>query len=690
MNKKLIESTKPPEAAGMGKQMTVQVIEDVLVLNLYQDKQLQYRYAINKEGTQYASLRDHKWGRKALQTIASGSAYYCTISDVEEYKIQNVSQKKLLLDFCSSKTVFQAYRLIEHYEYQVRSEKRERETERKGERINKIIDSLQYVPEGIESWAVMEVFTERYMFFNREKNVYQCTACGKTHHFKRKIRHNEIVRCTRTDTDVMVKKRKGTLYQSRSEQVAIINKIPGKDMMATQLWEIRCTWKECRQTVECALEPNIVMIKEPDKVTKTYFLQSNHFGFGAYYWDTNAYPKQQFIYKHLYAPNIVQEVRGTPFEPVGYILQELHKKQWDLNYSIVIDRYKSIGKLEYLIKAGLKSITKDVISMMNYYDRPFGEYVMHTHKYVMSANTIDRFLDISMQRVARLKKYSGGPIFLEWLQWEEKNGKKVKDGVIAFFQDNGIKTDDYDFIADRMSPEQFANYLKKQSSMTNGEKSPLGILNDWEDYLEMSEELEYDVNDEIVYKPRDLELRHNQRVMQLIEKKDEIEVKKIKEKFPDAEPFLKQCKSKYEYSSGIYRVIVPDTIMEIRKDGNYLKHCVASSERYYDRINRHESFIAFVRKTEEPDTPFYTLEIEPGGNIRQQRTFYNRQTGLEEIKGFLKEYQRHLKRHLTKEDRQMAQTSTRLHLSNLKMLKASKVDRDNELAEILETDYMAV
>ncbi len=689
MNKKLIESTKPPAAAGMGKEMTVQVIEDVLVLNLYQDKQLQYRYAINQEGTQYASLRDHKWGRKGLVTIASGSPFYGTTFDVEKFKIQDASQKKLLICFWNSKTVENAYRRIEHYEYQIRGEKRGRETERKRERINKMIDSLPYAPAGIERWAVREVFTERYMFFNKEKNVYQCTACGRPHHFKRKIRHNEIIRCTRTDTDVMVKKRKGTLYQSRSEQVAIINKIPGKDMMATQLWETRCTWEECRQTVECAIKPNIVMMKEPDKTTKTYFLQSSYLGY-TYYWDTNAYPKQRFIYNHLYAPNIVQEVKGTPFEPVGYILQELHKKQWDLNYSIVVDQYKNIGKLEYLIKAGLKSITEDVIDRMKYWNNPLGEYWFPTRMYVMSANTIDGFLNVSMQRVNRLKKYSGGPIFLEWLQWEEKTGKKVKDSVIAFFQSAIIYTKDYEFIMNRMSPEQFANYLQKQSGMTNGEKSPLEILNDWEDYLKMSAELEYDVNDEIVYKPRDLELRHNQRVMETIEKENETAVKKIKEKYPNAEPFLKNCKSKYEYSSGTYRVIVPDTIMEIRKDGNYLKHCVASSERYYDRINRHESFIAFVRKTEEPDKPFYTLEIEPGGNIRQQRTFYNRQTGLEEIKGFLKEYQRNLKRNLTKEDRQMAQTSTRLHLSNLKMLKASKVERDKELAEILETDYMAV
>lgn len=689
MNKKLIESTKPPEAEEMGKEMTVQVIEDVLVLNLYQDKQLKYRYAINNEGTQYASLRDHKWGRKSLSTIASGDAYYCTTFDVEKYKIQAESQKQLLLDFYNCKTVGAAYILINNYEFGIRREKQERAEERKKERINKMIEPLLYVPKGIESWAAKEVFTERYMFFDRKKNVYQCTACGKMHHFKRKIRHNEIVRCIRTDADVMVKKRKDTLYQKRSEQVAVINKITGKDAIATQLWEMECTWEECRQTVECALKPNIVMMKEPDQRTKTYFLQSGYFG-DTYYWDTNVYPKQSFIYKHLYAPNIVQEVKGTPFEPVGYILQELNQKQWDLNYSVVVDRYKSIGKIEYLIKAGLKSITEDVIDRMKYWENPIREYWFPTRMYVMSANTIDGFLNISMQRVDRLKKYSGGPIFLEWLQWEEKTGKKLKDSVIAFFQDARINTKDYKFIMDRMSPEQFANYLQKQSGMSNGEKSPLNILNDWEDYLKMSEKLEYDVKDEIVYKPKDLEFRHNQRVMQLIEKKDEIAVKKIKEKFPNAEPFLKNCKSKYEYSSGTYRVIVPDTIMEIRKDGNYLKHCVDSSERYYDRINRHESFIAFVRKTEEPDKPFYTLEIEPGGNIRQQRTFYNRQTGLEEIKGFLKEYQRHLKRHLTKEDRQMAQTSTRLHLSNLKMLKASKVERDKELAEILETDYMAV
>ena len=59
-----------------------------------------------------------------------------------------------------------------------------------------------------------------------------------------------------------------------------------------------------------------------------------------------------------------------------------------------------------------------------------------------------------------------------------------------------------------------------------------------------------------------------------------------------------------------------------------LHHCVGNDgagERYYDRMERRESFIMFLRRTEEPNDPYYTLEIEPDGTVRQKRTLFDRQ-----------------------------------------------------------------
>ena len=47
---------------------------------------------------------------------------------------------------------------------------------------------------------------------------------------------------------------------------------------------------------------------------------------------------------------------------------------------------------------------------------------------------------------------------------------------------------------------------------------------------------------------------------------------------------------------------------EIIDEGKNLHHCVAG---YAKRVAAEETVILFVRQTDAPDTPYYTLEIDP-------------------------------------------------------------------------------
>ena len=101
----------------------------------------------------------------------------------------------------------------------------------------------------------------------------------------------------------------------------------------------------------------------------------------------------------------------------------------------------------------------------------------------------------------------------------------------------------------------------------------------------------------------------------------------IIKKFPKVEKIYKSIKNKYSYSNDKYAIIVPDGITDIVLDGMLLGHCTYRTDRYYDRISTNESYIVFLRKTSDTEMPWYTLEIEPGGTIRQKRTFGDDQLG---------------------------------------------------------------
>src|SRR5699024_2392121 len=126
----------------------------------------------------------------------------------------------------------------------------------------------------------------------------------------------------------------------------------------------------------------------------------------------------------------------------------------------------------------------------------------------------------------------------------------------------------------------------------------------------------YDTSDEIVYRVRKLRQRHDELVLQSEAGSLEEQAEKMAEKYPHVDAICMELQKKYAYSDDDYTVLAPQNIFEIIKEGRMLHHCVGNDgagERYYDRMERRESFIMFLRRTEEPNDPYYTLEIEPDG-----------------------------------------------------------------------------
>lgn len=106
---------------------------------------------------------------------------------------------------------------------------------------------------------------------------------------------------------------------------------------------------------------------------------------------------------------------------------------------------------------------------------------------------------------------------------------------------------------------------------------------------------------------------------------------------------------------GLYSIIVPADLFDIVKDSTFLGHCVANTNRYYERISSEESYIVFLRYTDKPSRPWYTLEIEPGGTIRQKRSYSNEQySDLQEAVPFLKEWQQVVQKRMDEKERKLA------------------------------------
>ena len=169
----------------------------------------------------------------------------------------------------------------------------------------------------------------------------------------------------------------------------------------------------------------------------------------------------------------------------------------------------------------------------------------------------------------------------------------------------------------------------------------------------------------------------------------------VLKRFPKVDRICQSIKAKYEYADKEYAVIVPSGVLDILVEGDILNHCLRGSDRYWDRIQTHESYILFLRRASAPDTPYYTLEVEPDGTVRQKRTNFDRQEpDIQEAKKFLSEWQRVIAGRLTRSDRKKAAVSRVLREQEFEQMRQDNVIiytghlAGRRLVDVLTADLM--
>lgn len=334
--------------------------------------------------------------------------------------------------------------------------------------------------------------------------------------------------------------------------------------------------------------------------------------------------------------------------------------------------------LEQVAKAGLTKLAQEMVDT--------GKHVeCKPSKELGRSLMIDRF------RLNRLRRRNGGMNELAWLRLEKEQNGILPDTLIDWMIRYGIFPSDIRFILDRMSVLQVKNYLERQSEESG--ETVKDLLTTWEDYLIMAKRSQMDVTDPIIYRARYLVRRHNE----LAQSAGDVGMLRQAEKLEEAYPLLPQVYGelkKYEYADQQYTIIAPGRTEDILTEGEKLRHCIHRNDRYFERMNNRESYILFLRRTDDAVTPYYTLEVEPNGTVRQKRTLYNRQMeDIKEAERFLQKWQKQLHRKLRREDFELAQRSKVLRVQEMEELRKNKVRLNGNfqgrlLADVLAEDLM--
>lgn len=159
----------------------------------------------------------------------------------------------------------------------------------------------------------------------------------------------------------------------------------------------------------------------------------------------------------------------------------------------------------------------------------------------------------------------------------------------------------------RLNYTKAKNYVEKHTSISRSTTLQL-----WKDYLEFATKLKYDLKNDVVIYPKNLQKAHDEAsnlVTAIVHKEQSAKLRKR----------TNELKKRYEFEYNGLKIVVPESMQEIITEGKILCHCVGG---YAERHAEGKLSILFIRKLSDPDTSYVTMEIQ-GKKIIQYHGYKN-------------------------------------------------------------------
>lgn len=700
MKKKTIEVMPAIPATADGWCTTVQIIKDTIVLNIHQERELKWRHCFVPETKEYATYDAvyGKWNHKRI-TFCYGVEYESAYGfneirgNLDERSELKDSDQKTVYDLIEpmddhwrKRKPEEWARIISDMETQGKIEGRECAELRRVKRVKAMMARVPDEPENLREWANEKLDGGRgYCLKDRETGKWTCTACGrKLEKIPGKPKNNDEIICPECGKKIVYLSRKQSVVAAGG--FTVVQPIDEEISVVRHFWGSVENKPNRQRKVWISEQVRIILFKFG---SKEYRLRN---------WKCDIYYQTfrdefdnkgnnyniRMVKSYLYDDGIAEAFRGTVYDPWTKLFTEFAAAGLELEYNKMMCMYASYeyrGMIEMLYRGRFYRLLRETSENVGGYTRWSYNGMLHP-----DGNSIESVFGISdRQKINRIRDKNGGEMMLAWMQASDEEGFKVSDKVLDWLEQVRLWPRSMARMTEYMSLEQSVNYLIRQKKEQYPGRTFLSIIGQYEDYISMCKKLKKNMTDEMVYKPRELKRRHDEAVEEIKAREEELQAEEYSEKFGEAEQVMQEVRSKFEYTGQVYRILVPQKIVDIVKEGRALHHCAGATDRYFDRIKNHETYICFLRKNEAPDEPFYTIEVEPGGTIRQHRGMFDEEPDIELVKPFLREWQQVIRKRMKAEDHERAAMSKLKREENIEDLKQKNNTR--VLAGLME-DFM--
>lgn len=524
--------------------------------------------------------------------------------------------RKLIVDFTGSEKQDIHSAVLEWQQYK----KHRGETEV----IDAAMSLIPDIPKDFEKWAFTDAVPQ-YMYYEYGKRIGLCTCCGKHHELKEQPKYGKEGTCPGCKRKVQYRtyKKKGRIHDWK--HAALIQKIPGGYVLRFFV---------LNQLIEQGTRSYGGM---SEKIRITYNEQWNRQAIYSYHrykmtnkirW-CNGYEylsayggRKEEERCRLYPRNLRKILKGSKLEYSG--MPELAYTGIEFYQQDFINNAKEYAGIEKLIKARFYNLTNTCIS--------YGSRAP---------------IDLYQKRVKKVLGLTGE--YYNLIRDKDPTWREYE--VTEQCQDVGIRATWEQIQKMSQYARNFAIYMRhstphKMLKYIEGLKSegPCAMrnqeVNDYHDYLQLAAGLGYNLDDDWILYPKNLKERHDQLTEEQNERKVELEKESDDKKDRKLKRTIKRKGwTRYEMETEELLIRLPECAHEIRKEGNAQHHCVAT---YMDRMVAGETCILFIRKKEEPDKSYYTVEVRDD-EVIQVRGKYNAAPS-EDVEEFMKIFKKNLRK----------------------------------------------
>ena len=321
----------------------------------------------------------------------------------------------------------------------------------------------------------------------------------------------------------------------------------------------------------------------------------------------------------LFPDNVDAALQGTPFQYSAVKEFCAHFKKADV--AGYLTAYQSFPEIEYLTKGRLWKMAKDMVD--------FGYW--ESKKYHGRGKDLCAMFDIDRKDLDMIRKNDLGIQDVEGLRTLRKKQVKITEQDILFYRREEIQISRMIDLPEGVKIRKLVNYLYRECQKEKWIQRHYNtgdLLNMvYKDYLTMAQNEGYDITNERIWKPKDLEAAHD-RLMDI--KNERLKAMKSLEEAEKEKLIIARAEKldelfRFERFNMIIRA--PKDSEEFKKEGPANGNCVSS---YYSKHAAGITNIFFIRSVEEPDKPYLTLELNNNGEIVQCTGAGNRKPSRQE------------------------------------------------------------